>query len=171
MCSSNYADGSMSSPSGRVTGQPDRARKSGLCPVGPPTGSQVTGWAFDRHRGGEMSRALEPPLAHLRKHLQRPEVLNALVLRIFLSRGLDFLFSLLADQSRQYQNHPAPRAGCLAHPALPHFPARDRPPLDNSHPAALALPPALAAWPLALLPGTCRHHRRPSVRCLGPPPP
>src|ERR1017187_9959774 len=35
---------------------------------------------------GEMSRALELPLAHLRKHLQRREVLNALVLRIFLSR-------------------------------------------------------------------------------------
>jgi protein-S-isoprenylcysteine O-methyltransferase Ste14 len=37
--------------------------------------------------------------------LQRPEVLNALVLRIFFPRGLDFLSSLLADQSHQYQNH------------------------------------------------------------------
>ena len=35
-----------------------------------------------------------------------PGVLNALVQRIFLSPGLDSLFSLLADQSRQYQNHP-----------------------------------------------------------------
>jgi hypothetical protein len=93
-----------------------------------------------------MSRYLELPLAHLRKHLQRPEVLNALVLRIFLSCGLDFLFSLLADQSRQYQNHPAARAGCLAHPARLHFADRDHPPLDNSHPAALALPPTLADW-------------------------
>ena len=56
------------------------------------------GCAFERHRGGgEMSRALEPPLAHLRKHRQRREVLNALVLRIFLSRGLDCLFSLLLE--------------------------------------------------------------------------
>ena len=46
-----------------------------------------------------MSRAQELPLSHPRKHLQSPEVLNALVLQIFLSRGLDFLFSLLADQS------------------------------------------------------------------------
>src|ERR1039458_9347657 len=114
-----------------------------------------------------MSRALEVPLAHLRKHPQRPEVLNALVLRIFLSRGLDFLFSLLADQSRQYQIHPAPRAGCLAHLACLHLPDRDRPPLDDSHPAALSLSPALAGWPFALLAGSCRHHRRPSVRRLG----
>src|ERR1035441_7418782 len=67
-----------------------------------------------------MSRALELPLAHLRKHLQPPEVLSALVLRIFLSCGLDFLSSLLADQGRQYQNHPAPRAGCLAAPSASH---------------------------------------------------
>src|ERR1700691_5657538 len=98
-----------------------------------------------------MSRALELPLAHLRKHLRRPEVLNALALRIFLSRGLDFIFPLLADQSRQYQNPPAPRAGCLAHPARLHFPDCDRPALDSSHPAAMALPAALAGWPLALL--------------------
>src|SRR5580658_8018238 len=95
------------------------------------------------------------------------EVLNALVLRIFLSRGLDSLFSLLADQSRQYQDHPAPRAGCLAHPARLHLPDRDRPPLSNSHPAVLALPPALAGGVLALLAGSSRHPRRPSVRRLG----
>jgi protein-S-isoprenylcysteine O-methyltransferase Ste14 len=47
--------------------------------------------------------------------------LNALVLRVFLSRGVDFLSSLLADQGHQYQNHPAPRAGCLAHPARLHL--------------------------------------------------
>src|ERR1700721_1587471 len=101
-----------------------------------------------------MSRAMELPLAHLRKPLQRRVVLNALVLRIFLSRGLVFLSSLLADQSRQYQNPPAPRAGCLAHSACLHLPDRDRPPLDNSHPAALALSPAMAGWLLALLAGS-----------------
>ena len=100
-------------------------------------------------------------LGHPRK--ARPEVLNALVLRIFLSCGLDFLFSLLADQSRRYQNRPAPRAGCLVHSARFHFPDRVRPPLDNSHPAALALPPALAGWVLALLAESCRHDPRSSV--------
>src|ERR1700691_65771 len=113
------------------------------------TGTQVTGCTFDQHRGGEISRALELLPSYLlytflRKHVQRPEVLNALVLRVFLSRGLDFLSSLLADQSRQDQIHPAPRAGCFAHPARLRLPDRDRPPLDNAHPAALPLPPALA---------------------------
>src|ERR1700691_2206387 len=84
--------------------------------------SQVTGSTFDGHRGGETSRALEPALARLRKNRRRPEVLNALVLRVLLSRGLDSILSLLADQSRQDQNHPAPRTGCLAHPARLHFP-------------------------------------------------
>jgi len=32
------------------------------------------------------------------KQLQRPEVLNALVLRVFVSPGLDRISSLLADQ-------------------------------------------------------------------------
>src|ERR1700730_14731522 len=114
-----------------------------------------------------MARALELPLALLRNMSISSAVLNPLVLGIFLSRGLDFIFSLLADQSRQYQNHPAPRAGCLAHPARLHFPDRDRPPLDNSHPAALALPPALAGWLLALLSGSCCHDPRPSVRRRG----
>src|SRR5215469_16429469 len=45
-----------------------------------------------------------------------PEVLNALVLRIFLSRRVDRLYSLLADQGRRYQNFPAPRAERVAHP-------------------------------------------------------
>ena len=45
---------------------------------------------------------------------------------------LDRLSSLLADQGRRYQNHPAPRAGRLAHPAGPRLADRDRPPLDNS---------------------------------------
>src|ERR1035441_7418784 len=40
-------------------------------------------------------------------------------------------------------------------------------PFVTSHPAPLALPPALAGWLLALLAGSCRHHRRPSVRRLG----
>src|SRR5580698_4210924 len=55
----------------------------------------------------------------------------------------------------------------LAYPASLHDADRDHPPLDNSHPAALALPPTLAGWHLALLAGSCRHHRRPSVRHLG----
>jgi len=54
-------------------------------------------------------------------------------------------------KGRRYQNHPAPGAGRLAHPAGPRLPDRDRPPLDNSYPAALALPPALAVWHQALL--------------------
>ena len=37
-------------------------------------------------------RALKLPLANLRKHLRRPDVLNAPVLRIFLSRGLKVPF-------------------------------------------------------------------------------
>src|SRR5271165_3697665 len=92
---------------------------------------------------------------------------HALVIRIFLSRGLDRLPSLLANQSHQYQRHPAPRAGCLPHPARLHFPDRDRPPLDNSHPAALALPAALAGWLFALLVGSRPHRRRHSFRRLG----
>ena len=52
---------------------------------------------------------------------------------------------------------PSASSRLLAHPARLHFPDRDRPPLDNSHPAALALPPALAGWLLALLAGGCRH--------------
>jgi hypothetical protein len=42
-----------------------------------------------------------------------------------------------------------------------------RPALDNSHPAALALSSALAGWVLALLAGSYRHGRRPSLRRLG----
>src|SRR5580692_5891460 len=105
------------------------------------------------------------------KQLQRPEVLNALVLRILLSRGVDRLCSLLANQGRRYQNRPAPRARRLANPAGPHLPDRDSPPLDNSHPVALALPPALAVWHLALLDWSCCYRRRPSLRRLGTPAP
>src|SRR5882724_5803527 len=110
---------------------------------------------------------LELPLAHLRKRLQSPEVLNALVLRIFLPRGLDRLCSLLADQSYGYQSHPASRARSLAHPPRPHLPDRHRFTFHTSHPAALALRPALAAWLLAILAGSRRHRRRPSLRRLG----
>lgn len=76
-------------------------------------------------------------------------------------------FSLLANQSHRYQNHSAPRAGSLARPPRPHLPDRDHPPLDNSHPAALALRSALAVRLLALLAGSCGHHRRNSFRRLG----
>src|SRR5689334_15256156 len=75
------------------------------------------------------------------------EVLNVLVLCSFLSRLVDRLYSLLADQGRRYQKFPAPRAERLAHPEGTHLPDRDRPALDTSHPAALALPPALAGGP------------------------
>ena len=57
--------------------------------------------------------------------------------------------------------------GSLAHLARLHFPDRDRPALDNAHPAALALPAALAAGAWALLDGSSRHHRRAAVRRLG----
>ena len=40
-------------------------------------------------------------------------------------------------------------------------------PLDTSHPAALALRPALAVWLLALLAGSRHHRRRHSFRRLG----
>ena len=78
----------------------------------------------------------------------------------------DRLYSLLASQGRR-QNFPAPRARRLGHPASPHLPDRDCPPLNNSHPAAVALPPALAVWHLALLDWSCCYRRRPSLRCLG----
>src|SRR5579863_8537364 len=110
---------------------------------------------------------MEPPFARPRKRVQPMEVLDALVLRVVLSRGLDRLSSLLADQGRQYQNHPASRAGCHAHPASPRLPHRDRPPFDISHPASLALPPALARWLVVLLAGSSRPRRRPSLRRLG----
>src|SRR5215472_10305516 len=80
---------------------------------------------------------------------------------------MDHLSSLLADQGRRYQNHPAARAGRLAHPAGPRLHDRDRPSLDNSHPAALALPPALAVWHLALWGWSCFYRRRTSLRRLG----
>jgi hypothetical protein len=48
-----------------------------------------------------------------------------------------FFFLYWQIKAANTQNHPAPRAGCLAHPACLHFPDRDRPSLDNSHPAAL----------------------------------
>jgi protein-S-isoprenylcysteine O-methyltransferase Ste14 len=47
-----------------------------------------------------------------------------LVIRSFLSRGLDRLPCLLANQSHQYQNHSASRARRLAHPPRPHLPDR-----------------------------------------------
>ena len=65
------------------------------------------------------------------------------------------------------KSHPASRARSLAHPPRPHLPDRDRFTLDTSHPAALALRPALAAELLAILAGSRPHRRRPSLRRLG----
>jgi protein-S-isoprenylcysteine O-methyltransferase Ste14 len=58
-----------------------------------------------------------------------------LVLRIFLSRGLDRFCSLLADQSCGHQGHAASRARILAHSPRPHLPDRNLFTLDPSHPA------------------------------------
>src|ERR1700733_10702175 len=92
---------------------------------------------------------------------------HALVIRIFLSRGLDRLPSLLANQSHQYQNHSASRARSLAHPPRSLFAYRDRLTLYPSHPGALGLRPALAVWFLALLAGSRPHRRGSSLRRLG----
>ncbi len=62
------------------------------------------------------------------------------------------------------RSEPAARASCG-----PRVPDRDRPPLDTSHPAALALPPDLAVWHLALSNWSCCYRWRPSLRRLGAP--
>ena len=43
--------------------------------------------------------------------------------------------------------------------------------LSTTHPAALALPPALAIWHLTLRGWSCYYRRRPSFRRLGAPAP
>ena len=62
-----------------------------------------------------------------------------------------WIFFLLYWQIKA-ANTKTTQAGCLAHPACLHLPDRDRPPLDNSHPAALALSSAMAVgfWPFWL---------------------
>ncbi|HEY6766888.1 MAG TPA: hypothetical protein VI386_19175 [Candidatus Sulfotelmatobacter sp.] len=51
------------------------------------------------------------------------------------------------------------------------LPGRDPPSFDNSHPAAVALPSALAVWHLALLDWSRCYRRGPSLRRLGAPAP
>src|SRR5579862_3491892 len=98
---------------------------------------------------------------------KRVEVLDAVVLRRFLSRGLDRFSCLLADQGGPHQNHDAPGAGCVAHRSGPRIRDRDRSAFDDSHSASLALSPALAGWALAVLARRRDHGGRPSFRCLG----
>src|SRR5580704_6899515 len=126
--------------------------------------AELPGTSSGRRTGGD-ARPETPP-ARLRSFLA-PGGPHALVIRVFLSRGLDRLPSLPANQSHRYQNHSASRARSLAHPPRPHLPDRDRPPLNNSHPLALALPSALAVRFLALLAGSGPHRRRHSFRRLG----
>jgi hypothetical protein len=104
------------------------------------------------------------PSLTCRKHLHRPEALNALVLRNFLSRCLDLLFLYWLIKAVNTQR--LERAASRVLRAFTFLIAIIL--LSTTRvPLPWLLPPALAGWLLALLAGSCRHHRRPAVRRLG----
>src|SRR5579864_951013 len=75
-------------------------------------------------RNLDSERMGQPPSAYV--VFLAPGGPHALVLRIFLSRGVDRFCSLLADQSCGYQSYAASRARRLARPPRLHLPDRHR---------------------------------------------